>query len=175
MMYGKSSRLLLILLGCLAFAGAASAQVKMAVINLRVAVGETADFKKSASDFEARMKPKVEEMDKLNRDLQSLQQQLETNGAKLAPQAAQDLQIQGQRKQRDLQRLTEDLQAERDRATNDVVGRVTQRMQEVVKKLAEEKGLDVVVDSSDIIFFKPALDLTKEAVAAYDQAYAPKS
>jgi outer membrane protein len=175
MMYRKLSRLPLILLGCLVSAGIASAQVKMAIINLRTAVGETADFKKSASDFEGRMKPKVEEMDKLNRDLQSLQQQLETNGAKLTPQAAQDLQIQGQRKQRELQRLTEDLQGERDRVTNDVVGRVTQRMQEVVKKLAEEKGLDVVVDAGNTVFFKSALDITKEAVAAYDQAYAPKS
>ena len=175
MMYGRLSRFSLILLASMAFAGIASAQTKMGIINMRVAVGETAEFKKSASDFEARMKPKVEEMEKLNRELQSLQQQLETNGAKLTPQAAQDLQIQGQRKQRDLQRLTEDLQAERDRVTNDVVGRVTQRMQEVVKKLAEEKGLDVVVDSNDTVFFKPALDLTKEAVAAYDLAYAPKS
>jgi outer membrane protein len=175
MMYGKASGLLLILLGCVASAGVASAQVKMGVINLRFAVGDTADFKKSASDFEARMKPKVEEMDKLNRELQGLQQQLETSGSKLSAQAIQDLQLQGQRKQRDLQRLTEDLQAERDRVTNDVVGRVTQRMQEVVKKLAEEKGLDVVVDASETVFFKPALDITKEAVAAYDQAYAPKS
>jgi outer membrane protein len=173
MMYRKSSRLLLILLGCLASLGVASAQAKVGVINLRTAVGETADFKKSASDFEARMKPQVDQMDKLNRELQGLQQQLETNGAKLAPQAAQDLQIQGQRKQRELQRLTEDLQGERDRETNEVVGRVTQRMQEVVKKIAEEKGLDIVVDSSDTIFFKPALDITKEAVAAYEQAYAP--
>jgi outer membrane protein len=175
MMYRKSSRLLLILIGCFASAGAVSAQTKVGVINLRTAVGETADFKKSASDFEARVKPQVEQMDKLNRELQSLQQQLETNGAKLTPQAAQDLQIQGQRKQRDLQRLTEDLQGERDRETNEVVSRVTQRMQEIVKKIAEEKGLDVVVDSNDTIFFKPALDITKEAVAAYDQAYAPKS
>jgi outer membrane protein len=175
MMYRNLPRLLLILTGCFASVGVASAQVKVGVINLRTAVGETADFKKSASDFEARMKPQVEQLDKLNRELQGLQQQLETNGAKLTPQAAQDLQIQGQRKQRELQRLTEDVQGERDRETNEVVGRVTQRMQEVVKKIAEEKGLDVVVDANDTIFFKPALDITKEAVAAYDQAYAPKA
>ena len=30
------------------------------------------------------------------------------------------------------------------------------RMQEVVKKLADEKGLDIVVDSANTVFFKPS-------------------
>jgi outer membrane protein len=169
------SRLLLIAVGCLASVGAASAQTKVGVINMRSAVGETAEFKKAAGEFDAKMKPQVEQVEKLNKDLQGIQQQLETSGSKLTPQAAQDLQIQGQRKQRDLQRLSEDLQGERDRETGEVVGRVTQRMQEIVKKLAEEKGLDVVVDSNDTIFYKPALEITKEAIAAYDKAYPAKS
>lgn len=169
------SRLLLITVGCLASMTVASAQSKLGVINMRTAVGDTAEFKKAASEFDAKMKPQVEQVDKLNRDLQGIQQQLEAGANKLTQQAAQDLQLQGQRKQRELQRLSEDLQGERDRETSEVVGRVTQRMQEVVKKLAEEKGLDVVVDSNDTIFFKPALEITKEAVAAYDKAYPSKS
>jgi outer membrane protein len=48
-------------------------------------------------------------------------------------------------------------------------------MTEVVKKLAEEKGYDVVVDVSTTIYFKPALDITTEALAAFNKAYpAPK-
>ena len=44
-------------------------------------------------------------------------------------------------------------------------------MTEVIKKLADEKGLDVVVDSANIVFFRPALEITEEAIAAYDKAY----
>ena len=47
-------------------------------------------------------------------------------------------------------------------------------MQEVVKKLAEEKGLDVIMDVASTLYFKPALELTKDAVAAYDKAYPAK-
>ena len=174
MTYLKLSRFLLVPALGLASMGIAPAQVKVGIVNLRTAVGETSEFKKAAAAFDARMKPQIEQVEKLNRELQGIQQQLETNAGKLTPQAAQDYQIQGQRKQRDLQRLTEDLQAERDRETNEIVGRVTQRMQEVVKKLAEEKTLDMVVDSNDTIFYKPALEITKDAIAAYDKAYAPK-
>ena len=47
-------------------------------------------------------------------------------------------------------------------------------MQEVVKKLAEEKGFDVVVDVSNAVYFKPALEITTESIAAYDKAYPAK-
>ena len=35
-------------------------------------------------------------------------------------------------------------------------------MNDIVKKLAEEKGFDVVVDTSRHVYFKPALDITNE-------------
>jgi outer membrane protein len=44
-------------------------------------------------------------------------------------------------------------------------------MGDVVKKLAEEKGLDVVVDTPYTVYSKPALDITNDAIAAYDKAY----
>jgi outer membrane protein len=47
-------------------------------------------------------------------------------------------------------------------------------MTEVVKKVAEEKGLDLVVDVSNAVFFKPALEVTDDAIAAYDKTYPPK-
>jgi outer membrane protein len=43
-----------------------------------------------------------------------------------------------------------------------------------VKKLAEEKGLDVVVDVNSTIYFKAALEITTDAIAAYDRAYPAK-
>ena len=47
-------------------------------------------------------------------------------------------------------------------------------MRDLVTKLAESKGLDVVVDAGNTVFFKPALDITNEAMAAYDKAYPVK-
>jgi outer membrane protein len=47
-------------------------------------------------------------------------------------------------------------------------------MQETVKKLADEKGLDIVVDTSNTVFYKATLDLTTEAVTAYNKAYPVK-
>ncbi len=73
-----------------------------------------------------------------------------------------------------MQRLQDDLQGDVDRDRNDILARTGKQMQEVVAKIAEAKGLDVVVDAANTVYFKPALDLTAEATAAYDKAYPPK-
>jgi outer membrane protein len=160
---------------CLALAPlatVASAQIKVAVVNVQQAMLDSDELKKASADLEARYKPRQDELQKLQNDLQSIQQQLQSN--KLTPQAAADLQLQGQRKQRDAQRISDDLQAEFDRDRQDILGKAAQRMQDVVKKLAEEKGYDVIVDVSQTIYFKPALDVTKDALAAYNKAYPAK-
>ena len=155
-------------------AGIATAQTKVGVINVQRAVLDTAEIKKAQTDLEAKYKPRQELVEKLRKDLDGIQNQLQTLAGKLTPQAEQELTIQGQRKQRELERTTEDLQGDVDRERNDILGRSGQRMQEVVKKLAEEKGLDIVVDVTNTFYFKPVLDITKEASAAYDKAYPVK-
>jgi|SRR5690349_17283258 len=156
----------------LACAALATAQTKVGVINSQKAVLDTAEIKKAQAELEAKFKPRQDQMLKLQKDLQDIQAQLQSG--KLNQNAEQDLTIQGQRKQREMQRMQDDLQADVDRDRNEILQRTGQRMQDVVKKLAEEKGLDVVVDAANTVFFKPGLDLTAESTAAYDKAYPVK-
>jgi outer membrane protein len=160
------------LLVAMASMGIGSAQTKVAVVNSQKAILDTAEIKKAQVDLEAKFKPRQDQMGRLTKELQDIQTQLQSG--KLNQNGEQELTIQGQRKQRELQRLQDDLQADVDRERNDILQRSGTHMQEVVKKLAEEKGLDVVVDTSNTIFYKPSLDITAEAVAAYDKAYPVK-
>ena len=152
--------------------GIGSAQTKVAVVNSQRAILETAEIKKAQVDLEAKFKPRQDQMARLTKELQDIQTQLQSG--KLNQNAEQELTVQGQRKQRELQRLQDDLQADVDRERNDILQRSGTHMQEIVKKLADEKGLDVVIDTSNTIFYKSSLDLTAEAVAAYDKAYPVK-
>jgi outer membrane protein len=149
------------------------AQTKVGIINTQVALSDTAELKKAQADLEAKYRPRQEQMAKLQKEMDTINQQLSL-GEKLTPQAQAELNTQGQRKSRDLQRLSEDLQADVDRERTEVIQKTSERMRGVVAKLAEEKGLDAVIDSSNTLYYKPALDLTKEATAAYDKAYPGK-
>jgi outer membrane protein len=160
------------LLVALASIGIGSAQSKVAVVNSQKAILETAEIKKAQVDLEAKFKPRQDQMARLTKELQDIQTQLQSG--KLNQNGEQELTVQGQRKQRELQRLQDDLQADVDRERNDILQRSGTHMQEIVKKLADEKGLDVVIDTSNTVFYKASLDLTAEAVAAYDKAYPVK-
>ncbi len=155
-----------------AAAGIAAAQTKVGIINSQKALLDTAEIKKAQAQLEAKYKPRQDAMAKLQQEIAGLQTQL--NSRKLDAAGQQDVTLQGQRKERELQRLQDDLQGDVDRDRNDILARTGKQMQEVVAKIAEAKGLDVVVDAANTVYFKPALDLTAEATAAYDKAYPPK-
>jgi len=157
-----------------AIAHIAPAQTKVGVVNLQQAVFKTAEITKADAQMQATFKPRQDKIDQLNKEIAALAQQLQSSNGKLSPAAEQDLTNQGQRKQRDLQRLQDDLQADATAYRNDILSKSSAKMQEVIKKLADEKGLDVVIDTSTTLYFKPALDLTTEATAAYDKAYPAK-
>jgi outer membrane protein len=155
-----------------ATAALGAAQVKLGIINSQKAVLETAEIKKAQSDLEAKFKPRQDQMIKLQKDLQDIQAQLQSG--KLNQLGEQELTAQGQKKQRDLKRMDEDLQADVNAERNDILQRTGTRMQDVVKKLAEEKALDVVIDTANTVYFKAALDITADAVTAYNKAYPVK-
>jgi outer membrane protein len=165
----RAGLLCLVLAPFAPFATVASAQIKVAVVNVQKAMLDSDELKKVSADVEAKYKPRQDQLLKLQQDLQSIQQQLQSN--KLTPQAQQDLQLQGQRKQRDAQRLSDDLQQEFDRDRQDILSKAAVKMTDVVKKLAEDKGFDIVIDVSQSLYFKPALDVTADALAAYNKAY----
>lgn len=150
-------------------AGVANAQVKIAVINTQKALLDTEDMKKAQRDMEAKYKPRQDEIVKLQKELQDIQAQL--NSGKLNDLGVQDLQNEGQRKQRELQRMQQDLQEDVERERTDILQRAGTRMQQVVKQLANEKGLDIVVDSANTLFFKAPLEITAEATAAYNKQF----
>jgi outer membrane protein len=170
----SGARLILACSALLSIAPVLPAQVKVAVINLQRAVLDSAEIKKASAAMEARYKPRQAEAQQIEQKLGAIQQNLQANAGKLTPQAEADMQAQGQRLQKQLTRIQEDLQGDVERDRNEILGKASQKMGDIVKKIAEEKGLDMVVDISNTIYFKPALEITSDAIAAYDKAYPAK-
>jgi outer membrane protein len=149
-------------------------QTKIGVVNLQKAVLGSAEIKKASADMEAKYRPRQQKMEELQKELQGIQQQLQTNAGKLTPMAESDLTAQGQQKQRQLQRMNDDLQSDVNAERNDILTKASRKMAAVVGKIAEAKGLDLVIDVSNTVYFKPALDITADALAEYDKTYPAK-
>jgi outer membrane protein len=167
---------LLIAIAAIVPTGAAYSQAiapaKVAIINAQKAVADTQEIKKAQTALEAKYRTRQQSIQNLQTDLEGIQKQLSTPN--LPPERDGLLRQQGTVKQKELQRLSEDLQADVNNERQDILGRAGRNMTDVVKKIAEERGLDMVVDITNTIYYRPALEITAEATAAYDKAYPAK-
>jgi outer membrane protein len=145
---------------------------RVAIINAQKSVADTQEIKKAQAALQAKYQPRQQEIESLQRDLQNIQQQL--SAPNVTPDKAAQLRADGTRKQKQLQRLSDDLQADVNNERQDILGRAGRQMTDVVKKLAEARGLDIVIDITNTLYFKPAFDITADATAAYDKAYPAK-
>jgi len=162
------------LLACSAlfvFSQAASAQLKIAVVDIQRAVFESAEIKKADAEMQATFKPRQEKINLLVSEIQALQTQLQNSNGKLTPAQEADIQANYSKKQRELKYSNDDLQTDSDAFRNETLQKSSVKMNEVIKKVAEAKGLDLVLDLQATHYLKPALDITTEVIAAYDKAY----
>jgi len=168
------SRLACVAALSVAFAVTAAAQLKIGTVNLQKALQDTAEIKQAEEDLKAKFGPQQEQLAQLEKEIAKMQQEGEANQQKYNEQTMAELAGRIQMRQRQLQRNSEGLQASVNRERQDILQRVGQRFQEVVKKVAEEKGLDFVVDAANMLYAKPALDISADVTAAYDKAYPAK-
>jgi Skp family chaperone for outer membrane proteins len=82
----------------------ASAQFKVGVINLQRAVLGTEEIKKASNEMQAKFKPRQDALDKLQKEMADIQGKLQN--PQLPPAQQTDLTAEGQRKQREAQRMT---------------------------------------------------------------------
>src|SRR4051812_36653301 len=150
----------------------AIAPPKVAIFNAQKAVADTQEIKKAQAGLEVKYRPRQQALQSLQNELQSIQQQLNTPN--LAPEKESQLRASGTQKQKELQRLSEDLQSDVNGERQDILTHAGRQMTDVVRKISEGRGIDVVIDISNTIYFKPTLDITAEATAAYDKAYPAK-
>jgi len=164
-------RPLLVCSALLAVSQAASAQIKIAVVDMQRAVFESAEIQKADAEMQATFKPRQEKINLLASEIQALQAQLQQANGKLTPAQEAEIQANGAKKQRELKYAQDDLTTDSEAFRNETLQKSSVKMNEVIKKVAEAKGLDLVVDTQMTHFFKPALDITSDVIAAYNKAY----
>lgn len=153
------------------FTQVASAQTKIAVVDIQTAVAKSDEIVKAQEEMNAQFKPRQDKINLLASEIQALQTQLQNANGKLTDAQVADIQANGSKKQRELKYAQDDLQNDVDAFKAETLQKTGAKMNEVIKKVAESKGVDLVVDTQTTHFFKPALDITDEVVAAYNKAY----
>jgi outer membrane protein len=182
---------LLLAAACVLGAGATQAQSsaaaapgssvgsKIGVINVRQAIASTAEGKQAGAELQSQFAPRQNELEGLNKDINSLRQRIDAGTGKFSQEEQTRLQREGETKARQLERKQNEYQEDVNAAQADVFDRIGRKMIDVLDRYARENGYVAILDTSaqntPILFASTNIDVTQEIVKLYDQAYPVKN
>jgi len=159
---------------------AATATVKsVGIINLRGAIGSTAEGKQASAELQSQFAPRSSEIDALTKQISDLQQKLQAGQGKLSQEEETRLTAEGQRLTQRLDRRRNDFQEDATAAQQEVLERIGRKMVDVLDRYARENGFSVVLDTSGqnspILYASNQVDVTQDIIRLYDQQYPVKA
>ena len=151
---------------------------KVGVINIRAAIGSTAEGKQAQAELQSQFAPRQTEIENMNKQINDLRQRLAACEGKCSQDEIQRLTTQGQRLTQQFDRKNTEFNEDSNAALSDVIDRIGRKMVDVLDRYAGQNGYSVVLDSSaqntPILFAASQIDVTNEIVRLYDQAYPVK-
>src|SRR5690348_18019629 len=151
---------------------------KVGVINIRGAIGNTAEGKQASAELQSQFAPRQSELENLNKQINDLRQRLAACEGKCSQDEIARLTQQGQKATQRFDRLNNELQEDVNSAQGEVIDRIGRKMVDVLDKYSRENGYIVVLDSSaqntPILYASTQIDVTQDIVRLYDSAYPVK-
>ncbi len=147
----------------------ARAQGKIGVINMNLAIASTAEGKKAIEDLKAKYAPRQQELERLQSEIQSTQDQLSKGTSSDDDQRRLSRELE--EKQRNFKRWSDDAQSDFASDRDDAVRRLGQKMVALIGDYAQKNGFSLVIDEVQvpIYFAAKQIDITADMIKLYDQ------
>jgi outer membrane protein len=145
---------------------------KVAYVVLQRIANESADGRVATTRIQALQQKKATELNERNKQLTGLQAKLEKEGSVMSASASADLQKQIEKLNVDVQRFTQDAQAEVQELQQQLQQEFQQRLEPVIQAVAGEMGLHFVFNGPDagLVWADQALDISGEVIKKLDLA-----
>ena len=145
---------------------------KVAYVVLQRIANESADGRVATTRIQALQQKKAAELTNKQTQLSSLQAKLEKEGSVMSASAAGDLQKQVEKINVEVQRFTQDAQAEVQELQQALQGEFQQRLEPVLQVVAAEMGLQFIFNGPDagLVWADAALDISSEVIKKLDSA-----
>jgi Skp family chaperone for outer membrane proteins len=165
--------------------GTPTASGKIGILNIQAAILNTGEGKKALADLDKKYQPKRAELQKMQQDIQSLQDQIQRQEQATSDAAQQQLNRQLDEKKKIMTRTQEDAQSDFAADRSEAIGRISQKMGKIVQDFAEQNGYSVILDLVAPVFSTSGqigdtqipvyyagkdVDITAQIVKIYDAA-----
>jgi outer membrane protein len=163
---------LTVFLALMALPLAAYAQGKIGIININAAIGSTAEGKKALADLQRKYQPRQQELERLQKEMQGIQDQLSKAPPTLSDEEQRRLTRDLEDKQRLYKQKTDDAQSEYTADRDEAIQRIGKKMVRIISDYASQHGFTLVMDGAQVPVYFASKDivLTDEIVKRYDAA-----
>jgi len=143
---------------------------KVAYVVLQRIANESADGRVATTRIQALQQKKAAELNEKQKQLAGMQQKLEKEGSVMSASAAGDLQKSIEKINVEVQRFTQDAQAEVTELQQELQQEFQQRLEPVLAQVATDMGLQFVFNGPDagLVWADSALDISAEVIKKLD-------
>ncbi len=163
----------------LVFSGTARAQqaaTKLAIMDVQRAISQSNDGQQAAKEITERFGPTRAQLEKQQKEIADLQQQLNAQDKTLSDDARTKLMRSIDDKTRVFQRSNEDATSGFQTAQQDAINEIGRKMLGVIDEYAKKNGFAVILDVSSpqtpVLYADEALEITDDIIGLYNQATA---
>lgn len=139
-----------------------------AVIDYQRIMRDAAAAQSIREQIEARRRAYQEEISKEEQRLHEADKAFAEQRSVLSPEAYAEKRRDFEQEVAEVQRLVQERRRELDRTAAAALNEVKQALIEIVTSIAEERGFNLVLSSSEVLFFSRSIDLTEEVLAKLD-------
>lgn len=157
-----------LLLALMAASPAPAEVIKIAYIDVQRVLGESNAGKKARSGFRAEIDRLQRKLERQQKEVQSLKDELEKKGMLMRDDERRNLQDEYARKLRDFERAYKDDKDELEKKDNEVTGLIVRDIARVIRQLGEERGYTLVMEKGSILWGAPSIDITDEVIRTYN-------
>ena len=153
----------LMLIGCCALSTAAAAE-KVAVISVQQALFSSQAAVQFREQLQQQLNGDQQRILRLESEAQRLRSKIEASEGKVTDQQRGQLSLQFRKVFEQYQQASEQLQVTRSEREREFLSTMRPKLDNVIRQLIEQQGIDVVIKREQTVYAKPALDLTEQVI-----------
>lgn len=148
----------------LSFGLTASAQMKMAVVDVQRAVMQTEDGLRAQATLKKLFDSRQQELNKKQIDMQKQKEDIDRQSHVLSAAALQKKVEDWQKQMVELQSTFSEYNKELEKRQKELTDPIFERVISVIKRVAGQDGYDLIVDRATVAFARSDLDLTDRVI-----------
>jgi outer membrane protein len=150
-------------------AGSAFAEIKIGVINVQRAIGDTNEAKALLTKLHSDYKKDEDALRALNTEITQLQEKFVKDGDVMSDVEKGKMQKTVEDKQRDLQFQADKLQRIFQEKQQDLLGQMGPKLEAVLKDIVARDKYNLIVHKQNVIYADPQYDITTQITEALNQ------